>query len=321
MNQDSSKLNPLPIKDCSPLDQGVSVYRNNVLTWVILLITGVGWGGSFSLAKIAVTNQGHPLGINYWQSLIGSAILLLYLVLTRQRLPLERSYILVYVVCGALGSAIPGVLYFYAIIHVSPGVLAITMAMVPVMTFIAAAVTEIEPKSFLRFLGIGFGVLSIALLVAPSDSLPDRSAIPWVFAMIIASACYAAENIFIASRFPKKTNPLVILCGMFIAATIMMTPFIVAMDAFVPFERPWRSSEWSIISLAFLSVVCYGLFVWLIVNAGPVFASQTAYLITVSGVLWGILFFSEEHSVWVWASLVSMLIALILVSSHRKTAP
>jgi len=99
-----------------------------------------------------------------------------------------------------------------------------------------------------------------------------------------------------------------------------MTPFVLATGTFVPLSWPWGSTTWAIISLAILNVVCYGLFMMLIVRAGPVFASQTAYIVTLSGVFWGILIFGEKHSLWIWASLASMLIALALVTPRKNGA-
>ena len=289
--------------------------------WLLLLILGIAWGGSFSLAKIAVEEGAHPLGVNYWQALIGAAVLISYLVVTRQSLPLGRNYLSFYLICGFLGSVVPGLLYFYAVTHISPGVLAITIATVPIMTYIAATLIKIERRSIFRMLGVCCGVLSIALLIVPTESLPDRSAVPWVFAAIVAAACYSGENLVIALRLPKGANTFVVLSGMLIISTLIMTPFVLATGTFVPLNWPWGSTAWAIISLAILSVVCYGLFMMLIVRAGPVFASQTAYIVTLSGVFWGILIFGEKHSLWIWASLASMLIALALVTPRKNGAP
>jgi drug/metabolite transporter (DMT)-like permease len=286
--------------------------------WFVLLFLGVAWGGSFSLAKIAVEEGAHPLGVNYWQSLIGAVILISYLVVTRQPLPTGRNYLSFYLICGFLGSIVPGLLYFYAVIHISPGVLAITIATVPIMTYIAAALMKVERTSTLRLLGVCFGILSIILLVVPAESLPDRSAVFWIFAAIAAAVCFTGENLIIAIRLPKGANAFIVLGGMLITATLIMTPFVFATDAFVSLSWPWSSSEWAIIGLAILSVVCYGLFIMLIVRAGPVFASQTAYIVTLSGVFWGILIFGEKHSLWIWLSLASMLVALALVTPRKE---
>ena len=292
-------------------------YSRKRWPWFVLLFLGITWGGSFSLAKIAVEEGAHPLGVNYWQSLIGAALLISYLLVTKQSLPTGRNYLSFYLICGFLGSVVPGLLYFYAIVHISPGVLAITIATVPIMTYIAAALMKVERTSILRLLGVCCGVLSILLLIVPTESLPDRSAVFWVFAAIAAAACYTGENLIIAIRLPQGANAFVVLGGMLIAATLIMTPFVFITGSFVPLSLPWGSSTWAIISLAILSVVCYGLFIMLVVRAGPVFASQTAYIITLSGVFWGILIFGEEHSLWIWASLAVMLIALALVTPRK----
>ena len=41
---------------------------------------------------------------------------------------------------------------------------------------------------------------------------------------------------------------------------------------------------------------------------------------TLAGVFWGMAIFEEEHSVWVWASLLSMMVGLALVTPRRKSA-
>ena len=55
-------------------------------------------------------------------------------------------------------------------------------------------------------------------------------------------------------------------------------------------------------------------------RAGPVFASQTAYVVTLSGVLWGMAIFSEAHSLWIWLSLLLMMVGLTLVRPRKAAA-
>ena len=51
------------------------------------------------------------------------------------------------------------------------------------------------------------------------------------------------------------------------------------------------------------------------------FAAQTAYVVTLSGVLWGIVIFGEQHSPWIWGALAVMLIGLALVTPRPARAP
>jgi drug/metabolite transporter (DMT)-like permease len=177
------------------------------------------------------------------------------------------------------------------------------------MTFLAAAVLGVERVSTTRLLGVFLGVLSIALLIGPSTSLPDRSAVPWVLLAVSSALCYTAENLFVAIRMPADVNIYTIVGGMFLAATIIMTPLVVITGTFEPLPWPWGRSEWAILGMAAITVSAYGLFLYLIRYAGPVFASQTAYVVTLSGVIWGIMIFDDEHSLWVWLSLGVMMLA------------
>ena len=283
---------------------------------------GILWGLSFSLAKMSTEGGAHPIGINFWCCLIGAAVLISGSFILRRPLPLRRDVLIVCTVCGVLGSVIPGIAYFYAASRLSPGVLSITIATVPLMTFLAAAVLGVERVSITRLLGVFLGILSIALLIGPSTSLPDRSAIPWVLLAVGSALCYTAENLFVAIRMPADVNIYTIVGGMFLAATIIMTPLVVITGTFEPLPWPWGRSEWAILGMAAITVSAYGLFLYLIRYAGPVFASQTAYVVTLSGVIWGIMIFDDEHSLWVWLSLGVMMLALALVAPKKdKSQP
>ncbi len=70
--------------------------------------------------------------------------------------------------------------------------------------------------------------------------------------------------------------------------------------------------------MAAINAVCFGLFIYLITYAGVIFSTQVAYLITISGVAWGIVIFDEQHSVWVWLSLACILMGLTLIRPRRR---
>ena len=69
--------------------------------------------------------------------------------------------------------------------------------------------------------------------------------------------------------------------------------------------------------MAIINATAYALFVICIEKSGPLFASQVGYIVTLAGVFWGIVIFNESHSIWVWVSLVTMLIGLMLVSPKK----
>ena len=297
-----------------------SVYRpraKRLGSLLILLFLGIVWGLSFSLARMATESGIHPVMINYWSCLISATLLSAYCAFTKTIPPITRSLVGFYFICAVLGSVIPGTLYFYAAAHVSAGVLSITIATVPLLTFIAAAVFRIEAVSYKRILGILCGISSIGLLVVPDSSLPNPNAAPWVIMMVLAAACYAAEGLVIATRAPPKVNVFVVVTAVLITAVIIMTPIVWLTGTFELMPWPFSRSVGAILGMSVIMATAYGGFYYLIVLAGPVYASQTAYLITLSGVLWGILIFDETHSLWIWASLAVMMIALSLVKPQE----
>ena len=158
---------------------------------------------------------------------------------------------------------------------------------------------------------------AVVLLIAPEQSLPDPGAAPWVLAACAASACYAAENLVIALRMPDGEDPFMVTFGMFLAATAMLAPVVIATGSFVALAWPWSPVEWSIVGMAAVSALAYSLYIYLIGWAGPVFASQVAYAVTLAGVLWGMTLFGERHSPWIWAALALMFAGLALVKPKR----
>ena len=69
-----------------------------------------------------------------------------------------------------------------------------------------------------------------------------------------------------------------------------------------------------------ISFTAYTLYLHLINHAGPVFTRQVANLVTLCGVLWGMILFGERHSAWIWLSLATMMAGVFLVVPRIKAA-
>lgn len=290
--------------------------RHSLLGYVLILLAGSIWGMTFSLARLATESGAHPLGLTLWQGL-GGGLVLLMLCLMRCRWPFEWRFSRHYFALGLIGTALPGALYFYAAPHVPAGILAITIATVPMLTYACAWLLRRELFVWSRLWGLVAGILAVSLLIAP-DSLPDPAMAVWIIIVLFAALSYTAENIYVDSWIPKDTDMLALLCGMLLAASVLILPLVIAMDAFVTLRLPFGQTEWAVVAMALVSSIAYTLYLYTIQLSGPVFASQTGYVVTLAGVFWGIAIFQEQHSVWVWLALILMLIGLGLVTPRRK---
>ena len=285
----------------------------------MVLVSGVLWGLTFSLARIATEEQAHPLGLAFWQAFGGGLILVLVYLIRRSWPNLTLDTLKRSTVVALFGTAVPGTMYFYAASRVPVGVLAITVALVPILTYALSLILRADQFSNKRFLGIVVGFAAITFLIAPETSLPNPEMVQWVLLAFGAAVFYTLENVYVDVYIPKNTDMVVLLMGGLMIAGAILVPLVVALDAFVPITYPLGNPEWAILGMIVVSCVAYVLFLYVIKFAGAVFASVTAYVITIFGVFWGILLFNEQHSFWVWGALILMLLGMALVKPRKRT--
>ena len=86
---------------------------------------------------------------------------------------------------------------------------------------------------------------------------------------------------------------------------------------------PDTAADLAILGAAGVTITMYITFLIIVRAAGPVFFSQFNYVVVVAGLGWGILFFNERHSAYVWAAAVLMLagVALLIHAARRKPTP
>ena len=297
----------------APTQSAAPAPSANWQAWAILISAGILWGVTFSLMKIATDSGAHPLGLSLWNAALGAVFLIGINILRRRFVPLAPRYLKFYAICSVLGTSVPGAAYFYAAVHLPTGVLAITIAAVPMMTFLAAAAMGIDRWSALRVAGVLLGLIAVAMIVLPDTALPDPGSAVWMLAALFSALCYTTENIYLTLKRPPEVDPMTLLIGMFTFATIMLIPVVIYADGYVPFALPPGKVEWAIIIMTVINALSYAAFIHLVAIAGPVFASQMGYLVTLSGVAWGIIIFAESHSGWIWGALVAMMAGLALV--------
>ncbi len=282
-----------------------------------LLVMGVGWGGNILLAKLATSLGAPPAGLAFLEA-AGSGLLLLLVCWMRGRLPrLDGRHLRFYVITGALGVAIPNFVIFHAARHLSAGLIAILMTLIPLVTYGLSLILRIERFWWVRAVGLLFGLLGVTLILAPSSSLPDASAAHWVVLGFLATTMFAMQNVYIAQAWPRDGDALALSCGGLILSAVMLAPLAWLYEGFIGLTPPWEAVQWAGIAMGVVNALMSALFILSIRYAGPVFASQTAYLITIAGVLWGMLLLHEHHSLWIWAAMLAMCAGVALVTRRH----
>ncbi len=289
------------------------VRSHRTLSWVLLLTSGIAWGATFSLAKIAVRGGVHPLSISLWQAGLGAIFAGTYLLSKQKGLSFRPDLIRYYLFCGLVGTALPLVLFMSAARHVPAGILSLTAAMVPIFTLILALLLNMEKADRWKFAGIAAGAAAAAMIFLPRSSLGTSISALWMLAAIVGTICYAVENIYISKAMPDATERFDALLGVFSVSFAAILGLSLVLDVYFVPTFPFTGVEWAVVLNGIIHTIAYGVLVYLITSAGPVFASQTAYVVTLSGVVWGILIFDERNSVWIWLALALLLFGISLV--------
>ena len=287
--------------------------------YFLILGAGIIWGSTFSLTLIATSDGTHPVVLAAMQVVVCS--LAFAAICLGTNLPLFRwGHVRYYGVLALIGITLPNILYYNAAPHLSAGILSITVSTVPMLTYGMMWVLKFESFVFRRMSGIILGMIAILFLALPDHGLESNDASFWTLVVLLCALCYAVENIYISEGIEEAADVRQLLFGSNFLASLILVP--VAFHFGDNITLAWFNtvSSWALVGVALTSTVAYMMFFYCIKIAGPVFASQCAYIVTLSGVLWGIATFGEQHSFWVWAAVAVMMLGLFLVTPRNRNA-
>lgn len=282
----------------------------------MLLGIGAIWGLAFTLTKIAIAAGAAPASLAFWQTALGAVVLLAL----GRRPRLDAAHLRFYAISGMIGSALPSWLVATAAQTLSAGVIAIAMALAPLLCLAIVTAMRIERFSVRRLGGLALGLGAVILIAAPQGG----AAVPLgALLLAIGAACsYATEDVFIAVARPPASGPFTLLAGMLVAASVYLAPGWLLAGGGLPL--PWSAGEgWAALLLMSVgNLFAYGGFVALVARSGPTFASQVSYVIVAAGVIWGMAVLGERHGAAFWLALALMLTGLVLArpAPARSTA-
>ena len=284
----------------------------------VLLLLGIGWGSTQSLGKLAVSSGHQHFGLIFWQLVIGAVVLGTLNLLRRKSFAITRAGLRFAVVIALIGTLIPNSTFYLSVAHLPGGVMSILISTVPLLSLPLALALGMDRFDALRLLGLCCGVLGVALIALPQTSLPSPDMVAWLPVALIGPLFYAMEGNYVAKW---GTAGLDAVQAMFWASSVgalMALPLTLWSGQWISPLPPYGVPELALIASSCVHALVYAGYVWLAARAGAVFATQVAYVVTGSGVLWAMLLLGERFSGWVWAALVVMLLGLFLVQPRLK---
>ena len=258
---------------------------------VMLLTLGALWGSSYLFTRLGAGEFGAWPFAALRAGLAAS--LLVPLVAWRTGFSSLRSHWPQVAVIGLTQSALPTVLFCFALQSIPTGLSAILAATTPLFTAALSRLWLDEHLGFSRYAGLAVGLVGVTWLVcghaAPISG--DSSQI-----LLACAACLGATTLYAISAIYTRQQaatvpPLVVAAGSQLAAAIMLlAPAVWSWPESKPSATAWGA-------LAALSVACtavaYVLFYTLIARIGAARTVSVTFLLPVFGVCWGAVFLHE----------------------------
>lgn len=261
--------------------------------WLLLMVLGLLWGGSFVFTSIAIVEL-PPLSLATLRFGLAALALLLWAVVRGVRIRLTLGLCFAFLVMGLLNNMLPFSLIAFGQQQIPAGMAAILNSTAPLFSAVLTPLLTREGERFSvpRFIGVFFGIAGVAVLSLPAFSGQTKFAAWALLPGLGAALSYAFAAIW-GLRF-RGLPVLVIAAGQLVAATVLGLPVALAVD------QPWllqpSLQTWAaMLGLAIVSTALgYLVYFRLLVNAGPTNALLVTFLIPPAAVLIDLLAFGQR---------------------------
>lgn len=285
---------------------------------LLLLVAGSLVGLAYVLGKKAGTLGVPPAGFAFWQAVGGWLALTVIAKARGVRIPLDAQHLRYYLIAGLLGFSLPSLAAYTVLVHLPAGVVTPLVTLSPLLTYLLAGLLGQEPFQRRRLLGIALGFAGVLVLAVMRPSAGGEVALGWLLLGLMVPASLASGNIYRSRAWPVGSAPLALAAGMLLIQVPLLGVLHAASgDFYVPL--PGRSASLIVWGQMVLAALTYLATFQLQHRGGAVYLSQMGYVVTLTGVVLGVLWFGEQPGVGLALAVALMFIGIALTT--RATAP
>ena len=285
------------------------------VTWLMLIVLSLLWGGSFFFAKVAVAEM-PPFSVVFVRVSLAALCLFLVLRLSGTSIAPALAQWRAFLVMGLFNNLIPFSLIFWGQTQIASGLASILNATTPLFTVLVAhGLTVSERATMLKLTGILAGLVGVAILMGQDAVSAANGTLLAQLACLGAAVSYAFASVF-GRRF-KGLPPLVTATGQVSATTLMMLPVVIIHDQIWTLPMPSMTVTTAMIGLAVLSTaLAYIIFFEILKRAGATNLSLVTLLIPPSAILLGWAFLGETLLPHHFAGMAGIALGLALIDGR-----
>lgn len=255
----------------------------------------------------------------FWQSFL-AAIILLGIGLVRQetRLVDVTVHWKFYIVMGFTGIAAPNLMMFQALTQIPASLGVVIIGLIPIIVLVLSLIIGTERADTRKFTGLAIAFAGVVLIVLPQNGFSADAPFGAILLTFAAVFGYAAAAVMSQRYRPDGVGAIANASGMMLGGAILLLPCALFMGRLeIPFP-PHQPYDIFILGHGFVAATAFSLFFLIVALKGAVFYSQSTYVIAVSGILWGMVLFSERPGGLFWLATGFIFAGLMLVNSKRK---
>jgi drug/metabolite transporter (DMT)-like permease len=300
-------------------DREVALQRNirTLKGGALLLLQGVLWGLVVPLSVMIYRDNPLSLGVTFWSNLAAGALCCAWAIGSGKSLRITLPDFF-FLLSWAFIFGLSSIVLFEAAGRVSGIALSIIIAMQGFAVFTIAAAMRIEAPSLRRFAGLGLGLIGVLALLLVRETVPGIDDWTWLLVAMLVPILYGAIDILLAVRHPPTLDTIVSSGLVLVLSAVLVLPLALLRGHYYTLGADLSVGD----ALVVVTGVCIGfctvLYIRLIALAGAVFASQSAYAITVSGIAWSVILLGEAMSLWTIVALALIMSGLALVGPKRE---
>ena len=282
--------------------------------WLMLIALSVLWGATFVLAKEALPSL-PPLTLTLARCVIAAAVLTPAVLLSGLKLPQSRVEWRDFAMMSILNNIVPFSLIFWGQTMIPSGLTAVMNSTTPLMTFIVARLLAGEALMPNKVVGLGVGVLGVAVLVGPSALDGDKASAFGMLLVVGGALSYGFSGLW-GRRF-KFVPPMVSAASQLLCSTVMMLPIAGIADRFWMLPMPAANVILAVLALGILSTaLAYILFFRIMAEAGSNNVMLVTLLIPISAITLGALRFGESLSLNQFAGAAIIAASLLVIDGR-----
>ncbi|MGI9504037.1 MAG: DMT family transporter [Geminicoccaceae bacterium] len=264
----------------------------NALTWGLLILLSLLWGGSFFFAEVALREL-PPFTVVLGRVAIAAMVLHIHVLISGLRMPRSLSLWGAFLVMGTLNNLIPFSLIVWGQTEITSGLASILNATTPLFAVVVAhLLTADEKLTSNRLAGVIAGIAGTTLMIGPTALSGLGAEALAQLAILLSSLAYSFASLY-GRRF-KGLPPMVIACGQVTCSSLLLIPLVLIVDHPFSLDVPGPATILALLGIGIFSTAfAYILYFRILALAGATNLMLVTFLIPISALLLGTLFLNE----------------------------